>query len=146
MQKRGPIVPLSALTAVTLSLVAILGSPISPLVAATSAAMVPAAHHDIYNSARTALVNAQRQLAESLWQEQELLKSVQHVQQELNDSLALLASAEELDPSMKAPIGELRSRLTALQARSSLCPMDSSSSLERYRKLLDDLQVLIEHY
>jgi hypothetical protein len=106
----------------------------------------PAATHDIYNPARTALVNAQRQLAESSRQQQEILDRLQRVYAELDSSLALMASAGELDPAMQAPIESIRTRLAALRERPSSCPMANTSSLDVYTQLLDELQGLIEQY
>ncbi len=102
--------------------------------------------HDIYNPARAALINAQRQLAESYRQQQDVLARTARMHKELQTSLALLTKAEQLDPANKATIEALRSRLAALEDRPTLCPMDSQSSLDVYSQLLDEMQTLIEQY
>lgn len=142
MQQRRASFPITipATAALALLLLVVTGMP---LLAETPA---PAATHDIYNPARTALVNAQRQLAESSRQQQEILERLQRVHTELNSSLALLESAGQLDPSMQAPIEDIRTRLAALKDQPATCPMGNSSSLEVYNQLLGELQGLIEHY
>jgi len=102
--------------------------------------------HDIYNPARVALVNAQRQLAESSRQEQDILERIRQMHRELESSLALLSDAASKDPAMEESIGTVRARLAALKDRPGLCPMDNNSSLAEYDLLLKDLQALIEHY
>ncbi len=130
-----------------LALLAILVISISGLaLAGTATPAAPDAQHDIYNPARTALVNAQRQLAESSRQEKDILEAIERMRGELDASLALLSQAEQLDPSMQEPIAQLRARLAALQDRPSLCPEDSTSSLGVYSRLLDEMQGLIDHY
>ena len=110
------------------------------------ATTVSSAGHDLYSPARTALLNAQRQVAESLGQEREILERLRQMHGALDSSLALLANAEELDPSMKSRIEDVRNRLAALQDKPALCPQDKNSSLDVYSQLLGDLQALIEHY
>jgi septal ring factor EnvC (AmiA/AmiB activator) len=105
-----------------------------------------ASSHDIYNPARTALVNAERQLSETAREEQDILERLQRMHGELDSALQLLASAEQLDPAMQAPIADVRERLAALQDKPSLCPQDSSSAVVTYQQLLGDVQALIEHY
>ena len=65
----------------------------------------------LYDPARVALINARRQLSESFSQEQEILEQVRRVHKELDASLALLASAEQSDPTIKAPIDALRAQI-----------------------------------
>jgi septal ring factor EnvC (AmiA/AmiB activator) len=105
----------------------------------------PPESHDIYNLARTDLVNAQRQLADSSRQHQDTLERLERMQAELDKSLALLESAAQRDPSMKAPIDAIRKRLATLKEQSSLCTAGDSSP-QVYKQLLDELQQLIEHY
>jgi hypothetical protein len=140
MQKRLVSPPITMLTLPALLLLVITGMPL------LAEAPPPAPTHDIYNPARTALVNAQRQLAESSRQQQEILDRLQRIYAELDSSLALLASAGELDPAMQTPIESIRTRLAALRERPSDCPMANTSSLDVYTQLLDELQGLIEHY
>jgi len=140
MQKRLVSPPITMLTLPALLLLVITGMPL------LAEAPPPAKTHDIYNPARTALVNAQRQLAESSRQQQEILERMQRVYAELDSSLALLASAGKLDPAMEAPIESIRTRLATLREQPSDCPMVNSSSLDVYTQLLDELQGLIEHY
>lgn len=146
MQRRGLILSLSLIAIIAAPLSVLLGSAITSRVLAGTGDIAPAAHHDIYNPTRTALVNAHRQLTESLAQEREILERIKRTREELDASLALLEKAEDLDPSMKTPIDSLRSQMAALQDTSSLCPLDSSSSLDLYSELLDGLQTLIDHY
>ena len=115
----------------------------TPLLAETPP---PAATHDIYNPARTALVNAQRQVADSSRQQQEILERLRRVHTEINSSLELLKSAREQDPAMQASIETIGKRLRALQDQTSSCLMGNKSSLDAYTGLLDELQGLIEHY
>jgi len=146
MQPRGLIVPLCSIVVLIVSLCLVLVPASTSRVLAATGELAPAAHHDIYNPSRTALVNAHRQLTESLAQEREILERIQRTRRELSASLALLAKAEELDPSVEKPIDDLRSHIVALQENPSLCPMDSASSLDLYGELLDTLQTLIDHY
>lgn len=140
MQKQRVSLPLTMplLAALLLSLVAGM-----PLLADTPP---PAKSHDIYNPARTDLVNAQRRLAESSQQQQDILERLERMHAELDNSLALLASAAQHDPSMANPIERVRKRLATLKEQPSLCPAGNSSVLEVYSQLLDELQGLIEHY
>ena len=140
MQIRRVSPPIARLALPILLLLAVAGMP---LLAETPP---PAVSHDIYNPARTALVNAQRQLAESSRQQQEILERLQRVYAELDSSLALLESAGQLDPAMQAPIEKIRVRLSALKDQPSACPMSNSSTPDVYNQLLDELQGLIEHY
>ena len=140
MQKRRVSHPMTTLALAALLLLAATGRP---LLAETPP---PVAKHDIYNPARTALVNAQRQLAESSRQQQDMLERLQRIHSELDNSLALLESAGQLDPSMRAPIEDLRTRLSALKDQTSLCPMGSGASVDSYSQLLNELQAMIEHY
>ena len=102
--------------------------------------------HDIYNLSRTAIINAQRQLAKSYQQQQEVLERTARMHDELQKSLALLAKAEQLDPANKSKIEAVRENLAKLEDRSALCPMDNASSLDVYKQLLDELQTLIEQF
>ncbi len=140
MQTRRVSPPIARLALPILLLLAVAGMP---LLAETPP---PAASHDIYNPARTALVNAQRQLAESSRQQQEILERLQRMYAELDSSLALLESAGQLDPAMQAPIEKIRVRLSTLKDQPSACPVGNSSTPDVYKKLLDELQELIEHY
>jgi septal ring factor EnvC (AmiA/AmiB activator) len=135
--------PISFLAAVAMPVVLLIATASVPL---GSAATTSSASHDLYNPARTALVNARKQLAESSRQERDILERIKRMHTDLDSSLALLANAGDLDPSMQDQIGDVRKRLAALQDRPSLCPMDSTSSLLVYDQLLDDLQALITHY
>jgi chromosome segregation ATPase len=118
------------------------------MVSLTVAAETPSAGtgRDIYNPARTALINAQRQLAESSQLEKDILERVQRMHTELTASLDLLASAQQHDPSMITQIEALRSQLVELQSNHRTCLDDGKASLQLYDKLLADLQALIDHY
>ncbi len=100
----------------------------------------------LYNPARVALINARRQLSESFSQEQEILEQVRRVHKELDASLALLASAEQSDPTMKAQIDALRAQLSALENDPSVAQMDSETLRSTYERLLAEFEALIEHY
>jgi hypothetical protein len=139
---RGARVPIQIISALALPLALLVGTASIPLGATPTAP----GGHDLYNPARTALVNAQKQLAESSRQEQDILGRVRQMHSELDSSLALLGNAAELDPVMREQIAAVRARLAALQDKPALCPMDNSSSLRVYSQLLDDLQALIDHY
>lgn len=115
-------------------------------IAPVAAAPPPTATHDIYNPARTALVNAQRQLAESARLEKDILQRLKQMHRELDSSLELLASAQQLDPAMQGSIDAVRQRLAELRDSPALCPLDRPSSVGVYAGLLDELQALIEHY
>jgi hypothetical protein len=143
MQKPRVLIPTTVLAGLALVGLLLAGPASMPLIAETPPA---AASHDIYNPARTALVNAQRQLAESIHQQQEILEQTKHIHGQLNSSLELLASAAALDPSMKAPINAVRQRLASLQDDPALCSMKNGSSLADASTLLDELQLLIDHY
>ncbi|MCP5122906.1 MAG: hypothetical protein H6984_10605 [Pseudomonadales bacterium] len=143
MQTRRVLLSLATIAALVLPVLTLLETSSMPLAAATTPSAV---NHDIYNPARTALVNAQRQLAESSRQEQDILQRTKRMHEELDKSLALLANAGALDPAMKAQIDAVRVRLAALQDRPALCPMDRNSSLTVYEQLVADLQQLIEQY
>ena len=131
---------------VSMTIITVLALVVYVLIGPANTPPVMAGNHDIYNPARTALVNAQKQLAESAKQEQDMLQRIQRMHRELDSSLELLASAETLDPSQRAPIEALRTRLAALKDRPTLCPMDNQTSLDIYAGLLDDIQSMIEHY
>jgi septal ring factor EnvC (AmiA/AmiB activator) len=135
-------VPMTLIATLAMPVVLLIGSASASLGAATTSS----ASHDLYNPARTALVNAQLHLAESSRQEQDILERLKRMHTELDSSLALLANAGDLDPSMRDQIEDARRRLAALQDKPALCPMDSGSSLLVYDQLLDDLQALIAHY
>lgn len=132
--------PTSALALGVLLLTATTAIPLA------AAGPSPAAAHDIYNPARIALVNAQRQVAEALRAEQELLERMQRLHGELDSSLEALARAERLDPAMAEPIATVRAALAELQANAALCPMGYRSSIAAYSDLLAELQTLIDHY
>lgn len=106
----------------------------------------PEGPHDLYNPARTALVNAQLQLAESSQQQREFLERAERMAKGIDNSLALLENAGQLDPSRKVAIDEVRQRLAALQQDASLCTLARSTTLDTYDQLLNDLQGLIERY
>ena len=106
----------------------------------------PAEAHDLYNPARTALVNAQLQLAESSQQQREFLERAERMVKGMDNSLALLENAGQLDPSMRVSIEEVRERLVALRQEASLCSLDKRTTLDTYGQLLNDLQGLIERY
>jgi hypothetical protein len=100
----------------------------------------------LYNPARVALINARQQLSESLRQEEDILEQVRRVHKELDASLALLASAEQIDPTMKAPIEALRAQLSALENDPSVAEMDSETLRSTYQRLLAEFEALIERY
>ena len=106
----------------------------------------PEGPHDLYNAARTALVNAQLQLAESSQQQREFLERIERMAKGIDNSLALLENASQLDPSRKVAIDQVRQRLAALQQEASLCTLARSTTLDTYDQLLNDLQGLIERY
>ena len=106
----------------------------------------PAGPHDLYNPARTALVNAQLQLAESIQQQREFLERAERMVKGMDSSLAQLESAAQLDPSMRVSIDEVRERLAALRQEASLCSQENAATLDAYDQLLNDLQNLIERY
>jgi hypothetical protein len=105
-----------------------------------------APEHDLYNPARAALVNARRQLAETFRQEQDILEQRRRVHRELDASLKLLADAEQLDPSMSAPIEGLRERISVLESDPCATQFDGETLKELYDRLLADFEALIEHY
>ena len=105
-----------------------------------------AASHDMYNPARTALVNARRQLAETFRQEQDILVQRQRVHRELLESLKLLENAENLDPSMAEPIEDLKQRISTLERDPCASQFDDKSLKELYDELLADFETLIGHY
>ena len=110
---------------------------------------VPAASdagHDLYNPARTALINARQHLSESFSQEQDILEQVQRVHQELDESLTLLARAEQIDPKVKVEVDALRARLAALEDQRSLGRMDEQALRDTYEALLRDFEDLIQRY
>lgn len=102
--------------------------------------------HDLYNPARTALINARAQLAETLSQEQDILEQMQRVHRELDASLTLLANARQIDPAMKVPINTLRARLSALEDDRAVAQMDTETLRGTYQRLLADFEALIQHY
>jgi chromosome segregation ATPase len=102
--------------------------------------------HDLYNPARTALVNARAQLAETFSQEEDILEQMQRVHRELDESLTLLANARQIDPAMKAPIDALRARLSALEDDRAVAHMDTETLRGIYQRLLADFEALIQHY
>lgn len=102
--------------------------------------------HDLYHPARTALVNARRQLAETFRQEQDIQVQRQRVHRELVESLKLLENAEQLDPSMKGPIETLKQRIEVLESDPCASQFDGSSLKEMYDELLAEFEALIEHY
>ena len=129
-----------------LSLSALREPAASPAVPAISADREMTPRHDIYNSARTAMVNAHKELAESLELEREIVDRIGRARQKIDASVALLASAGRYDPAVRPPIDRLQSQLATVLNSSSLCPGDTPSCLDRYRQMLDDLQTLIEQY
>jgi predicted nuclease with TOPRIM domain len=140
MQKKRVSPPAVRLGLFTLLLLALHGMPLG---AETTS---PSEPHDLYNPARTALVNAQLQLAESSQQQREFLERAERMIKGMDSSLALLENAGQLDPSMKASIDEVRERLVALRQEASLCSLNRGATLDSYNQLLDDLQRLIERY
>jgi chromosome segregation ATPase len=110
----------------------------------STGALAPA--HDLYNPARTALVNARRQLAETFRQEEDILRQRQRVHEELDESLTLLANARQLDPAMAEPIEALRKRIAALEQDPCASRLDSETMKDLYDRLLADFETLIEHY
>ena len=92
------------------------------------------------------MVNAHRELAESLELEREIVDRIERARQKMDASLALLASAGRYDPAMRPSINRLQTQLAAILNSSSLCPGDTPSCLDLYRQMLDDLQTLIEQY
>lgn len=123
-----------------------LAAPVMLAPAAADTGAAAEAQRDLYNPARVALVNARRQVAESSSQEQEMLVSIKRMHAELDSSIALLADAQNIDPSIKTQLEAIRQRLSALGDSSSLCPMGSDSSLKTYDQILDELQGLIDQY
>ena len=146
MRKPGLIIAFFILVLCVVPLVALREPAAEPAPPAPLTAAAVAPDHDIYNPARTAMVNAQKELAESLELEREVVERIEHARQKIDASAALLASAGRLDPSMQAPIEQLQSQLTTLQNSASLCPGDTASCLGLYRQMLDDLQAMIEQY
>ena len=118
-------------------------TPAAPVIS-TDGEVTPG--HDIYNPARTAMVNAHKELAESLELEREIVDRIGRARQKIDASVALLASAGRYDPAMQPPIDRLQSQLTNVLNSASLCPGDTPSCLDLYRQMLDDLQTLIEQY
>jgi chromosome segregation ATPase len=102
--------------------------------------------HDLYNPARTALVNARRQLAETFRQEQDIQVQRERVHRELAESLKLLENAEQLDQAMKAPIEDLKQRIAALDQDPCGSRHEGKSLEELYDELLADFEALIAHY
>ena len=102
--------------------------------------------HDIYNPARTALVNARRQLAETFRQEQDIQIQRERVHRELAESLKLLENAEQLDQAMRAPIDDLKQRIAALDQDPCGSRHEGKSLKELYDELLADFEALIAHY
>ncbi len=134
--------PAVRLTLLTVLLLALYGMGTSLWAESSS----PTGPHDLYNPARTALVNAQLQLAEASQQRREFQESAERMVKGIDNSLALLENASQLDPSRKAAIDEVRERLAALQREASLCTLARSTTLDTYNQLLNDLQGLIERY
>jgi predicted nuclease with TOPRIM domain len=114
-----------------------------PLAAETAS---PAEAHDLYNPARTALVNAQLQLAESSQQQREFRERAERMVKGMDNSLAQLENAAQLDPAMRVSIEEVREKLAALRQEASLCSQENAATLDAYDQLLNDLQNLIERY
>jgi septal ring factor EnvC (AmiA/AmiB activator) len=137
---------LTVLTTLSLSGLLFAGQTSPPQPLASEPQPVQPASHDLYNPARVALVNAERQLAESSRQEQDILERVQQMHKELESSLSLLAEAADKDPGMQQSITDIRNRLSALKDRPALCPLDNNSSIDVYGKVLADLQALIDRY
>ncbi len=104
------------------------------------------ASHDIYNPARTALVNARRQLAVTFVQEQDIMEQRQRIHRELDESLKLLADAQKLDPTMRRPIEELSTRIATLESDPCATQLHGKTLKELYDELLTDFEALIEHY
>jgi septal ring factor EnvC (AmiA/AmiB activator) len=102
--------------------------------------------HDLYNPARTALVNARQYLSESFSQEQDVLEQLKRIHHELDESLRLLARAEEIDPTVKAQVDVLRARLTALEDQRTISGMDKQTLRDTDQTLLRDFEELIQHY
>jgi len=117
-----------------------------PLAAGHELLVAQDEEHDLYNPARTALVNARQRLSESFSQEQDILEQVKRVHEELDESLRLLARAEEIDPNVKAQVDALRARLTALEDERTLSGMDEQELRDIYQALLRDFEELIQHY
>ena len=142
---RLPALLISALSVMSVGL--LLAGGTTPLLAGENTA--PEAHpteHDLYNPARAALVNARRQLAETFRQEQDILEQRRRVHRELDESLKLLADAQQLDPSMTVPIEDLRARISRLESDPCAMQFDGDSLKELYDQLLSDFEALIEHY
>jgi len=118
----------------------------SPLAEGNNPPAVHSSNHDLYNPARAALINARGQLAESFSQEEDIVEQLQRAHRELDASLTLLARAQEIDPTMKAPIDALRAKLSALENDPSVARMDTETLRSNYVRLLDEFEALIEHY
>ena len=105
-----------------------------------------ATEHDLYNPARAALVNAQRQLALTYSSEMDMIEQKRRISQELDDSLKLLAEARHSDASMQAAIDALRAKISELRNAPRNTDMDGESLRELYSSLLTDFENLINHY
>jgi len=148
MQRKRIIGTFSLIVAAILMIAALLlvKSVHSPSVGDHNAPAVQDSEEGLYNPARVALVNAREQLSESFNQEQDILEQVKRVHKELDASLDLLARAEQIDPTMKAPIEALRAQLTALENDPAVAKMDGEELHRAYEHLLAEFEALIERY
>jgi hypothetical protein len=146
--QRSQIGKFSLITAVivVVEVIRVLSSAHPPLADDNNLPAAQGSEQGLYNPARVAIINARQQLSESLRQEEDILEQVRRVHKELDASLALLASAEQIDPTMKAPIDALRAQLSALENDPSVAQMDSETLRSTYEHLLAEFEALIEHY
>lgn len=102
---------------------------------------------NLYDPARVALVEAQRNLSEAYGhaaQEKALYEQVQAVHRSLDQALTLLGNAERLDPSDRAMIDSLRARLTLLEDDQKILHTPDSELRRSFQELSEEMQKLIE--
>jgi predicted Zn-dependent protease len=96
-----------------------------------------------YDPARTALVNARLRIEESIGHEQALIAQLQMAHAELDEAIAQLAKAANLDPADRTRIDSLRSILLSIENPDHLGAISSTKLQQSYQDLLAQMEALI---
>jgi hypothetical protein len=98
---------------------------------------------DYYAPGRTALVNARMRFSESLAHENELIRQEDLANKELNLAISQLAAAENIDPSDRVLIEEMRQSLVEIEKADHLGENSPRQLQKKYQSLLEQMDALI---
>jgi hypothetical protein len=99
---------------------------------------------NFYTPGRASLVNAKRKLAESLYHENAIIKERRLAHEEIDAAITLLTSAENLDPTDRSSINDLRARLEGIEQADREGEISQNKLQGMYKELLEQINSLIK--